>query len=43
MLMDSELFKNTMKLCEFFFEYKIEIVEKWLINHENHVISSNML
>jgi len=27
MLFDSDLFKNIMKLCEFFFEYKKEIIE----------------
>jgi hypothetical protein len=31
MLFESVLFKNIMKMCEFFFEYNNEIIEKWSI------------
>lgn len=29
MLLDSEIFRNVMKLCEFFFEYKEEIISQY--------------
>ena len=31
LLLNSEMFKNIMKLCEFFFEYKKELINKYLI------------
>jgi hypothetical protein len=34
LLIDSEVFKNVMKLCEFFFEYKEEIISKYLCGCE---------
>ena len=29
LLLDSEIFRNVMKLCEFFFEYKKEILDQY--------------
>ena len=29
LLIDSEIFRNVMKLCEFFFEYKYEIISQY--------------
>ena len=32
LLLDSDVFKNVMKLCEFFFEYKEEVIDQYFCN-----------
>ena len=32
LLLDSDVFRNVMKLCEFFFEYKEEIIDQYFCN-----------
>jgi hypothetical protein len=39
MLFESVLFRNIMKLCEFFFEHKNEVIEKWSFNNKDNVNS----
>ena len=43
MLFESVLFKNIMKMCEFFFEYNNEIIEKWSSNGVNFYTNSHSI